>query len=183
MSNKDILTLIKDDPWMMDVLSRAEKLNLPDWIIGAGFVRNKVWNHLHGYTDQNINRTDVDLVYFDPKGNDYEADKKLAQKLKAETGIDWEIVNQQYAHTWNNLPPYKSTEDALSQWPETVTAIGVILRNGELQLIAPHGVEDLVNLIVRPTPMFLDRADFIKGRVAKKQWLQKWPKLKLMTFS
>ena len=42
MTEKDILDLIKRDKWMMDVLRVAEKLNLPDWIIGAGFIRNKV---------------------------------------------------------------------------------------------------------------------------------------------
>src|SRR3989344_341827 len=42
MTEKDILDLIKIDKWMMDILRVAEKLNLPDWIIGAGFIRNKV---------------------------------------------------------------------------------------------------------------------------------------------
>ena len=32
---------------MMNVLNEANKLNLPDWVIGAGFLRNKVWDYLH----------------------------------------------------------------------------------------------------------------------------------------
>jgi hypothetical protein len=38
---------------MMDILHIAEKLKLPDCMIGAGFVRNKVWDHLRGYKNEN----------------------------------------------------------------------------------------------------------------------------------
>jgi len=162
---------------MIGVLRTAEILNLPDWVIGAGFVRNKVWDHLHGYSKPKVDTADIDLVYFDPDGNDEEADQKLSQKLKNDTGIDWEIVNQVYAHKWNNLPPYTSSENAISQWPETATGIGVKIESGELKLIAPHGIDDLVNLIVRPSPRFLDGLARVKERAKKKQWFEKWPKL------
>jgi len=104
--------------------------------------------------------------------------KEEVEKLKKETGIGWEVVNEAYAHKWNNLPPYKSTEDALSQWPETVTAIGVRLKNGKLKLVAPYGISDLVNLIIRPSPKFADISK-VKERVKYKKWLEKWPKLKI----
>ncbi len=32
----DILNLIKEDKWMMDILEAASTLNLPDWWICAG---------------------------------------------------------------------------------------------------------------------------------------------------
>ena len=162
---------------MMGVLRMAETLNLPDWMIGAGFVRNKVWDHLHGYSKPQVDTADVDLVYFDPKRNDEEADRKLSQKMQSETGIPWEIVNEAYAHRWNNLPPYTSSEDALSQWPETVTGVGVKIEDGELKLIAPHGIEDLVNLVVRPSPKFSGGLAKVKERAKAKRWLEKWPKL------
>lgn len=180
MTEQDILNLISKDKWMMDILHIAEKLNLPDWVIGAGFVRNKVWDYLHGYNKTQVDTADIDLIYYDTNGNDQQADKKLSEKLKKETGIEWEVVNETYAHKWNDLPPYKSTEDALSQWPETVTAIGVRLENGELKLIAPYGINDLVNLVIRPSPRFAD-IDKVKERVKQKGWLEKWPKLKMAT--
>ena len=46
MNEQDIINLIKNDEWMMSVLGEAEKLCLPDWMIGAGFLRNKVWDFL-----------------------------------------------------------------------------------------------------------------------------------------
>ncbi len=178
MTEQDILNLISKDKWMMKILHIAERLDLPDWVVGAGFVRNKVWDYLHGYNKPKVDTADIDLVYYAPNGNDQEADEKLSERLKEETGIEWEVVNEAYAHKWNNLPPYKSTYDALSQWPETVTAIGVRLKRGELKLIAPYGISDLVNFVIRPSPKFAD-TDRVKERVKQKKWLEKWPKLKI----
>ncbi|HFB99831.1 MAG TPA: hypothetical protein ENJ53_03400, partial [Phaeodactylibacter sp.] len=132
MNEQDILNLIKKDKWMMKVLKIAEELNFPDWVIGAGFVRNKVWDYLHGFSNLKVDTNDIDLVYFDSKGNSKESDKKISQKLKEQTSIDWEVRNQFYMHTKNGVSPYKSTKDALSRWPETATSLGVKLENGDL---------------------------------------------------
>lgn len=163
---------------MMNILGIAERLNFPDWVIGAGFVRNKVWDHLHGFSRKEVATADIDLVYYDLNGNDQKTDEELSWKLKEETGIKWEIVNEAYAHKWNNLPSYKSTEDALSQWPETATGIGVKLENGELKLIAPYGIDDLINLVIRPSPKFQGGIERVMERAKEKNWFEKWPKLK-----
>ena len=182
MTENDILALIEKDPWMMEVISVAASLNLKDWIIGAGFVRNKVWDYLSGRNPNTVDTPDIDLVYYDPTGNDEAADEALSAKLQAQTGFNWEIINEFYAHVWNNLSPYKSTEDAISHWTETVTAIGVTLdQHGQLRLFAPYGIDDLVNFIVRPTPAFLDKIERIRERVAKKKWLEKWPNIRIVT--
>lgn len=167
MTEQDILNLIKSDPWMMGVLKTAENLNLKDWAIGAGFVRNKVWDYLHSYSNEKVDTPDVDLVYFDTDGSNQQEDEMLSKKLEAETGVKWEVVNEVYAHLWNNIPPYTSTEDAISQWPETATAIGVKMEGGELRLIAPCGIEDLVSLIVRPCPRFPGGLEQVTARAPR----------------
>ncbi len=184
MTEQDILNLISRDRWMMDVLHTAEQLKLPEWLIGGGFVRNKVWNYLHGYNKPDINTEDIDLVYYNQNGNDENADKKLSEALKTKTGLNWEVVNEAYAHQWYTIkpPPYTSSLDAVSKWPETATCIGVKTENEKLELIAPYGIEDLVNLIIRPNPAFIDKGNVknvVVERIKKKQWLEKWPKLKL----
>ncbi len=179
MNEKEILELIEQDSWMMNVLRIAEKQNLKDWLIGAGFVRNKVWDHLHGYKKEGVETHDIDFVYFDPNGNDEKADDILSEQLKKETGIQWEIVNEAYAHVWKNLLPYTSTKDAIAHWPETATSIGVTLENGELKLIAPYGIDDLVNLVIRMSPGFPEGIDVVKDRIVRKNWLEKWPRLTL----
>jgi hypothetical protein len=187
MNEEDILRLVKADSWMMEVMFQAEGVGLRDWVIGAGFLRNKIWNHLHGYNEEVIQNaeTDIDLVYYDPEGNDQESDESLSLKIKKETGRNFEIVNQFYAHQWNEIPPYVSIEDAISQWPETATAIGITLENKELKLIAPYGIGDLVSLVIRESPNFKGTFErnigLVKKRVEEKQWLRKYPKLKMVS--
>lgn len=180
MTEKDIVQLIQSDDWMMRILRIARDLDLPQWIIGAGFVRNKVWDYLSGNKNETVDTRDIDLVYYDNNGNNEKADEELSSQLKSKTGIEWEVVNEFYAHKWNNLPPYSSTEDAISQWPETVTAIGVTLdKNDNLKLYAPYGIDDLVNFIVRPSPKFNGGIEKVRARVQQKNWNKKWPRIKL----
>lgn len=163
---------------MMGILRKAEILNLPDWIIGAGFVRNKVWDYLHGHSKPEVDTADIDLIYYDPSGNDENADVELSKKVSQETGITWEIVNIIYSHEWDNVPPHKSVEDVLAHWPETASSIGVKIKDGNLKLVAPYGIDDLVNLIIKPSPKSEAGAERVKERAKTKQWLEKWPKLR-----
>jgi len=39
-TEEDILKLISEDDWMMDILITVKSLNLPDWWVCAGFVRS-----------------------------------------------------------------------------------------------------------------------------------------------
>ena len=181
MTEQDVLELIKSDPWMMRVLVAAESLGLPDWLVGAGFVRNKVWDHLHGYA-QNTPPSDIDLVYFDTDSlfDEKELESKLGRLMPE---LQWEVVNQATAHHWNEEKPYTSTADAISKWPETATAVGVRLEDGDLTLVAPLGIEDLVNIIARPTPTFMvseTKRARVRERIAQKQWQTKWPKVQVI---
>lgn len=180
MNNNDILALIKNDQEMMRVIKIAEAQYLKDWLIGAGFVRNKVWDYLHDKTGKEGYQSDIDLVYYDPDGNSEIKDSELGKQLKENTGIEWEVVNQFYAHKYNNIEPYSSTEDAISKWPETATGIGVTIKNNELVLVTPHGINDLVNMIVRPSPYMPGAIQRVHERMKKKNWLDRWPKLKVI---
>ena len=43
-----IARIIAEDAIAMEQLRAVRELALPDWCIAAGFVRNRVWDHLHG---------------------------------------------------------------------------------------------------------------------------------------
>lgn len=180
MTEQDILELIRQDKQMMYILKIAEKLQFPDWLIGAGFIRNKVWDHLHGFEKPKNDSSDIDLVYFDPNGNDEKSDKAISTQLTTETGIKWEVVNQAYTHAWHGVAPYTSTKDAISRWPETATCIGVRLEKEGLTLIAPHGINDLVNMIIRLSPGCTGGITTVTRRAQKKDWLNRWPKVKMV---
>ena len=181
MNEQDIIKLVKNDKWMMNVLREAEKLNLPDWMIGSGFLRNKVWDYLHDIKREIADTRDIDLVYFDLENQDKKKDVELSERMKGELGLEWEIRNQAYMHIKHNREkPYRNTAEALSEWVETPTCVAVTLENSEPKIIAPHGIGDLVNLIVRPAPSHKADLETFYSRVNNKNWLQKWNKLKIV---
>lgn len=180
MSEQEIAGLVKNDPWMMAVLREAESLHLPDWMIGAGFLRNKVWDYLHGIKRQIADTNDIDLIYYDAGNQNEESDKALSKQMSGRLGLEWEIVNQAYTHKWHNREnPYRNSIEALAEWVETPTCVAVTLKDGEPVIIAPHEIDDLVNLKVRPTPTA--DMDTFNRRYQSKRWLEKWPKLKIVT--
>ncbi|MEK7570868.1 MAG: nucleotidyltransferase family protein [Patescibacteria group bacterium] len=190
MTEKDIISLIEQDKWMMDVLKTVQSLHLPDWLIGAGFVRSKVWDHLHEYKDR-TSLPDIDVIYFDKddftqeemKQDTTNAEIEYEKRLKElMPDINWSVTNQARMHAFHNDEPYKDSEEALSRWVETATCIGVCLNEqNEVTLKAPHGIDDLVQLVLRPTPgVYTDTKRFYE-RMNKKDWLRKWPKLKIVT--
>lgn len=67
MKYQDVLQdLLLNDPIRMKALYAVQALELSDGWIGAGFVRDAVWDHLHGYGQRPVSG-DVDVVWFDPK--------------------------------------------------------------------------------------------------------------------
>lgn len=181
----DVLALIAGDTGMMAVLAAATdvaaKLELPDCWIGAGFVRRKVWDHLHGYQTPTP-LDDIDVLYFQP-GNlsqDYErrAEAALHEALPEQP---WSAKNQARMHLRNGDEPYRDTTHAMHFWLETPTCIAVRLTgNGHLELAAPYGLDDLLAMVIRPTPAGYRRAQDFRDRVAGKNWLQNWPKTQVI---
>lgn len=182
-NEKDICQLINEDEKMVEVLRVARSLNLPDWWICAGFVRSKIWDNLHNFS-QRTNIPDVDVIYFDRDNAEEVAEKMYEDELKRRLpGIPWSVKNEARMHLANHLPPYSSSEDAISKFPETATALGVKLdEEDQVILTAPCGIEDLINLEVRPTTFFTEskeRAAIYEERIRKKRWESIWYKVKV----
>ncbi len=188
MTRKDIINLIENDKWMMDVLKIVESLNLPDWWIGAGFVRGKIWDSLHGYKKRTP-LPDIDVIYFDrtdfikmeEKSFSTNAENKYQKILKKKMfQVNWSVTNQARMHLVHKDNPYKNSREALANWVETATCIGVKIQKEKIVLTTPRGIEDLVNLIVRPTPKFTKDLKTFNERIKNKKWLKKWPKLRIL---
>ncbi|WP_020407830.1 nucleotidyltransferase family protein [Hahella ganghwensis] len=160
----------------MEALRIAESLKLNDWSIGAGFVRNLVWDKLHDYPEFTpVN--DIDLIYFDETNITKEQDLSIEERLKLISDLPWSVKNQARMHIRNHDLPYCSTEDAMSHWVELETAIGAKLSSyGEIELIAPFGVERLFANTITLNSKRMKPKEF-KQRVAGKRWLEIWPKL------
>lgn len=180
-SEQDIIQLVKTDEWMMEILRNAKSLDLPDWWVCAAFVRSKVWDTLHDFTKR-TSLPDVDVIYFDSDNLDESIEKQLVQYLKyINPSIPWSVKNEARMHIVNNIPPYTSSVDAISKFPETATSLGLSLDDqNNVILTAPCGVEDLLNISLRPTPYFeesVERAIIYEERIVKKDWKRIWSKL------
>jgi uncharacterized protein len=178
---KDVLRVIKEDEWMMDILKAAKTLDLPDWWVCAGFVRSKIWDTLHGFKERTA-LADVDVVYFDKDHTDESLEKQLEEKLRAQLpDVPWSVKNEARMHLINDVPPYESSVDAISKFPETVTALGVKLDEDDtLILTAPHGMEDVLNMRVKPAPYIQTSLELMKiyeERIHKKNWQATWTKV------
>ncbi|XOV77522.1 MAG: nucleotidyltransferase family protein [Aestuariibacter sp.] len=168
--------LIRRDPVRFNALQCLSQLQLPDSYIGAGFIRNMVWDALH---DKSTPLTDVDVVYF-KTGEDPEAEKQYEARLRAlMPELHWEVRNQARMHEKHNHKAYSSTLDAISYWVECETAIAVrLLNSGELDVLAPFGLHSLFAGQLTPNPN-RNEALFRK-RLKQKKWLSNWPLLTII---
>jgi hypothetical protein len=167
---------LADDANCMQALTIAASCNLPDWWLAAGFVRNLVWDQLHGYSKPTP-LNDLDLIYFCTEDISEQRDRQLEQQLIAQTALPWSVKNQARMHLRNNDRPYASAADAMSYWFEIETVVGASLSaDGELQIIAPLGLQPLFDLTITLNPKKHKALDF-QQRIVEKKWLELWPKL------
>lgn len=173
--------IICNDPLRWRLLGTVRFLRLPDCWIGAGFVRNTVWDHLHG-RPASPPSSDVDVLWFDPGRTDPSMDRAVETALQTlDPSVAWSMKNQARMHIRNGDAPYASATDAMRCWPETATAVAV-RRSDEDQcdVAAPFGVADLLGLFVRPTPRFAAAKLWaFEDRVRAKGWLETWPRLEV----
>lgn len=177
----DIGHLLEAHADLHALLSHVERLGLPDGWIGAGFIRNTVWDVLHGRAIDVSRLNDVDVIFFDPSDTRRERESDLRNRLHEHApGMAWSVKNQARMHLRNGDAPYRDTVDAVAHWAETATAIAARSIRGRVEVMAPHGVEDLLNLIVRPTPPFEWKMEVYRERVLGKDWPTRWPKLTVL---
>ena len=183
-TEREIIALIQEDKWMMELLKSAKSLNLPDWWICAGFVRSKIWDVLHGF-DERTTIPDIDVIYYDRKSIEKSVEKEHEEVLKRlQPTIPWSVKNQARMHSVNNITPYSSSVDAIAKFPETATALGVKLDiKNNVILTAPHGIDDVINLRVKPTPSFCGQKEQMKiyeERIRGKNWQVVWDKVEII---
>ena len=185
MESMDYETQLRQLIWQSDqvmaILRTVRQCEPPDWLVGAGLLRNLVWDHLHGYRQPTPPR-DVDVVFFDAANLSPERDEEVTAQLTAVLpNVEWEATNQAAVHLWyaekfgKAVPPLTSSAEAITTWPETATCTAVrLLPDDSLHIVAPFGLEDLFQMILRRNPARVTQAQF-QQRLRDKQILQKWP--------
>lgn len=174
---KRLVEIMRSNEELIEDLQLVQQLNLPNWWIAAGYVRNYVWDYLHGHKER-TKLNDVDVIYYDPTNISISLEAELEDRLKQKKpAYQWSIKNQARMHLKNNDLPFVNVEDAMKRWPETATAVGIRLSDeNEFAVIAPHGLDDLFNLVVRKSEFFADEA-YYRQRISSKKWSEHWNKL------
>lgn len=176
-----IARIIAEDATAMEQLRAVRSLDLPDWCIAAGFVRNRVWDHLHGIVPARL-PVDIDVIYFDAADTGTRREVEFETRLGALMPLPWQVRNQARMHVVKkDFPPHRDTAHAMTYWLETVTPIGVRLEADDtLSIIAPLGIDDRLNLRCRPTEFGHARRSEYDERIATKRWRELWPKVKFL---
>jgi uncharacterized protein len=176
-TSSDISEFIATQTAMVEILRTVEALCLPDCWVGAGFVRNPIWDALHDFP-WSASYTDVDVVYFDAAEIDTERDSQIEARLAI--SIPSALVGQ------------KPSADALPERRPALRGHGrsrAPLAGNVYGNRRPHPgradrasrpiwVDDLISLVVQPTPAFANKIEVYRARVARKAWQVRWPKLR-----
>ena len=180
-STADIADFITHNPRMMRCLAVLAAHGPAGAWIGAGFVRNAVWDHLSGQDTEALPLADLDVVFHDSVNATAEQDAAFEVALRiAAPDLPWSVRNQARMHERNGHRPYRDIADALAHWPETATAIAARLGPNGVEILAPFGVEDVLEMIIRPTPAFLTKQEIPLARLESKGWRKRWAGLRIV---
>jgi len=181
-----LVRIIEASPSLMSALHAVQLLGLKAWCIGAGAIRARVWDELHGYSDHTAT-PDIDVAYFDASCDEPATEQALRRQLSImHPEIPWELTNQAKVHLWYEkefgypIKPLPSLLAGIAAWPEVATAVGVCLdAQSRLTILAPFGLEDLFAMVIRHNPTVAN-AKIYADRIDKKQFALRWPKVRIL---
>jgi hypothetical protein len=181
-----LVALARESQWLMDALAAVRSLGLSSWCIGAGAIRNLVWDALHARVAPSA-LADIDVAYFDADCLAPQQDTDLQIKLtEVIPGVPWEVTNQAAVHVWfeqyfgHAVPPLTSLEEAVASWPEYATCVGLRLEaDDSITVIAPHGLQDLFGCVVQRNPIRAS-VDTYRQRIIQKRYAARWPKVRIV---
>ncbi|HEX4214019.1 MAG TPA: nucleotidyltransferase family protein [Candidatus Dormibacteraeota bacterium] len=170
----------------MDALRAGRDVAAPNWVIGAGAVRDLIFDHIRGASAP-VPR-DVDYAYYDPVDLTSETEAELEESLgRLAPGLPFEARNQARVHLWYErrfgvpIEPYLSIEQAVSTWPETATAVACRLnRDDALEVIAPLGLTDLFDGVLRRNPAQITEEMFDQRLRRRPDLSRRWPRVRVV---
>ncbi len=176
--------IIEADPAVAALLAAMRTFEASDLCLVSGVLFQTVWNVLDGKPRGHGIR-DYDLFYFDPDTSEEAEDRwiKRAASHFAFAGREVQLRNQARVHLWYPKKfgvPYPRLDcacDGVRQF--LITARMVAIRpqsNGDLELFAPVGLDDIFDRVIRPNPLWRgpQRPEYL---VKAKRYRQDWPSL------
>jgi hypothetical protein len=98
---RELVDIAAGSPWFMAALRAVRDLHLTSWCIGAGAVRNLVWDALHGYQTRSA-LADIALTVIAPHGLD-DLLSIVVRRNPARVSVETyrqRVVHKRYAERW-----------------------------------------------------------------------------------
>ncbi|KIZ48139.1 MULTISPECIES: nucleotidyltransferase family protein [Rhodopseudomonas] len=185
MEIDDFRAAILQNPLHEALLDAIVSLGLPDAWIVAGCLTQTVWNIQTGRAPAHgIN--DYDVFYFDPDLS-WEAEDRAIAELRRATerlGAQIELRNQARVHLWypqkhgRPYPALRRASDGIDRFLTRCTQVGIQRTPDGDRSYAPHGLDDIAGMIVRPNPTPNFSAEAYRAKSAR--WAALWPELRVM---
>ena len=185
-ADERLVELIHDCPWLMAALRAGREVAAPNWVIGAGAIRDLVFEHLHGRRAPPSR--DIDYAFFDAADLSVEREQAVENELcKRCRDLRFEARNQARVHLWYEqrfgyaIAPYGSIRHAVSTWPETATAVACrLLDDDGIEVIAPLGLADLFTGVLRRNSSQVTRAIFRERLARHPELAARWPLVRVV---
>jgi hypothetical protein len=177
--------IVRAEPVLMEVLTLARQLALPDCWLVSGAIYNSVWNVLTGRPSLRGVK-DIDLFYFDASDLSYEAEDAVitrAAPIFVHLPRPVEIRNQARVHLWYEghfgqpYAPLQSSREGIDRFASTTHSVGLQLDGqGRLLVYAPYGLDEMFSFRLTPNR----RQDNRRTHDAKAaRALTLWPELRV----
>ena len=170
------------------LLERLPALGLGDAWLVSGAVCQPAWNALTGRPpDYGIR--DRDVFYFDADTS-WAAEDAVIRRVLAATadlGVAIEVRNQARVHLWYQqkfgtpYAPLRSATAGIERFLATAVQVGIRHDRGRFVLHAPHGIDDILTMTVRPNPTANFSIDLYQAKAAA--WKTRWPELRVLPAS
>jgi hypothetical protein len=178
----ELTDILASSDWFLAAMDRVATVDPPQWWVGAGVIRDLVWDTRFGGGFDPARLKDVDVAYFD--GTDLTADREveLGAALRGlDPSIVWDVKNQAAVHQWYpvrfglDVEPFPSVSEAVATWPEYAACVAVRYgEDGSLLLLAPHGLDDLLDGVWRRNPTRVTPEEY-EHRLRRKDPAARWP--------
>jgi hypothetical protein len=182
----ELRALVSESVWLMEILALVERSGLPEAWVGAGVIRDLVWDARFGRGFDVTAVKDVDVAFFDPADLDAQPGRAAEEWLRQQApSFSWDAKNQAAVHLWYparfdvEVEPLHSMADAVATWPETATAVAVRRVCRRLEVLAPCGLEDLLGGVWRRNPRRVSRQEYL-ARIERKRPAQRWPGVRVL---
>jgi hypothetical protein len=185
MTADEFIAATLRNPVNAAIAAELRDIGLPDAWLVSGCLVQTVWNGLTGRAvDYGIN--DYDVFYFDPDTSWQAEDAVIrdVQRRLARLDATIEVRNQARVHLWYpdkhglSYPPLRCATEGIDRFLTRNTQVGLQRCDGDYNIYAPHGFDDIAAMIVRPNPGPNFSAENYTAKAAR--WRALWPELMVL---